>query len=486
MINNRNMKNILLIGAGRSASTLIKYLLDNSRKENWKITVADISLELAKQKINNHANAHAIAFDINNERQREDEVAKVDLVISMLPATMHLPVAKECLRQKKHLVTASYVSKQMRALDEEVKKAGVIFLNEIGLDPGIDHLSAMKVIDEVKAKGGKMITFKSYCGGLVAPESNDNPWGYKFTWSPRSVVVAGQTAEGAGATAQFLENGKTKYVPYSRLFSDIETISVDGFGKFDAYANRDSLSYMELYGLQDVKNMLRGTLRMPGYCKAWNTFVQLGLTDDNFKVSGSENISYAELIESFLSSEKNDSRRGSQSERSRGLKFRLAKFLHEKENSPVMKKLEWLGIFKNQKIGIKNASPAEILLDLLLKKWSLKPDDKDMVVMQHEFEYSTPPKSSPKGRTYVHNPLPFGERGRGVARITSSLVVIGDDQVNTAMSKTVGLPLAIATKLILNRKINLKGVWIPTVKEIYNPVLTELENFGIRFIEKHN
>jgi saccharopine dehydrogenase (NADP+, L-glutamate forming) len=470
------MKNILLIGAGRSASTLIKYLLDNSGKENWKITVGDISLELAKQKIGNHPNAHAIAFDMNNETQRAVEIAKADMVISMLPATLHLPVAKECLKQKKNLVTASYVSKQMKELDADAKKAGVIFLNEIGLDPGIDHLSAMKVIDEVKAKGGKMVTFKSYCGGLVAPESNDNPWGYKFTWNPRAVVMAGQSGDSAGATAQYLENGKIKYVPYTRLFSNVESISVDGCGKFEAYANRDSLSYMELYGLHEVKNMLRGTLRMPGFCRAWNAFIQLGLTDDNCKVSGSANTTYAELIESFLP----DSKGGS-------VKKKLAKFLHEKEKSPVMKKLDWLGIFKHQKIGRRtlapssdgeggNASPAEILLDLLMKKWSLKPKDKDMVVMQHEFEYRLPSNPSPRGE---------GRRGE-VKKITSSLVVIGDDQINTAMSKTVGLPLGISTKLILNGKINLKGVWIPTVKEIYNPVLSELEKFGIRFIEKHN
>jgi len=456
------MKNILLIGAGRSASTLIKYLLDSSSAENWKITVADISLDLAKQKIGNRPNGHAIAFDMNNETQRAEEISKADIVISMLPAALHLPVAKECLKQKKNMATASYVSKQMRELDADAKKAGVILLNEIGLDPGIDHLSAMKVIDEIKANGGKMVTFKSYCGGLVAPDSNDNPWGYKFTWSPRAVVLAGQSGDSAGGTAQFLENGKIKYIPYPRLFTSTDTILVDGYGKFEAYANRDSLSYKELYGLQDVKNMLRGTLRMHGYCKAWNSFVKLGITDDNCKVSDSENTTWPSLIESFLPASKGGS-----------VKKKLAKFLREKENSPVMKKLDWLGIFKNQKIGLlegvpsgKDASPAGILLDLLMKKWSLKPNDKDMVVMQHLFEYK--------------------DRKSKLKKITSTLVVIGDDQINTAMSKTVGLPLGIATKLILNGKINLKGVLVPTVKEIYDPVLAELENFGIKFIEKHN
>ena len=219
-----------------------------------------------------------------------------------------------------------------------------------------------------------------------------------------------------------------------------------------------------MYGLRDVKNMLRGTLRMPGFCRAWNAFIQLGLTDDNCKVSNSEKISYAELIESFLPEGKG------------GVKKKMAKFLKEKDNSPVMKKLEWLGIFKNQKIGLKDSSPAEILLDLLMKKWSLKPKDKDMVVMQHEFEYRLTPNPSPRGE---------GRRGE-VKKIISSMVVIGEDQINTAMSKTVGLPMGISTKLILNGKINLTGVWVPTVKEIYNPVLAELEKFGITFIEKHS
>lgn len=456
------MKNILLIGAGRSASTLIQYLLDNSTKEGWKITVGDISLELAKQKLvlggsgGTHPNSKAIAFDVNNELQLAEEIHKADIVISMLPATMHLPVAKECLKQKKHLVTASYVSKQMKDLDAEAKKAGVIFLNEMGLDPGIDHLSAMKIIDDVKYRGGTMLTFKSYCGGLVAPESNDNPWGYKFTWNPRAVVMAGQSGDSAGATAQYLENGKVKYVPYTRLFSNAHTIAVDGWGKFEAYANRDSLLYIDLYGLHDVKNMLRGTLRMPGFCRAWNTFIQLGLTDDNCKVADSENTTYADLISSFLPEGKGS------------VKKKLAKFLKEKDNSPVMKKLDWLGIFKNQKIGLEDSSPAEILLDLLLKKWSLKPKDKDMVVMQHVFEYTSKEQKSK------------------IKRITSSMVVIGEDQINTAMSKTVGLPLGIAAKLILNGQINIRGVWVPTVKEIYNPVLAELEKYGITFIEKHS
>ncbi|MGZ4036169.1 MAG: saccharopine dehydrogenase C-terminal domain-containing protein, partial [Bacteroidia bacterium] len=257
------MKNILVIGAGRSASSLIKYLLDNSAKENWNVTVGDVAIELVKQKTGEHPNARAIVFDIHNSGQREEEIKRADLVISMLPAAMHMEVAKDCVRFKKHLATASYVSKEMGELDAEAKLAGIILMNESGLDPGIDHASAMKVIDHIHEQGGELSSFQSFCGGLVAPEYNDNPWGYKFSWNPRNVVLAGQ------GTAQFIENGEYKYIPYNRLFTQICPVEVDGYGKFDAYANRDSLSYRKVYGISNIPTMLRGTLRMPGYCKAW-------------------------------------------------------------------------------------------------------------------------------------------------------------------------------------------------------------------------
>lgn len=442
------MKNILIIGAGRSASSLIKYLLDNSSQENWKITVADISLDLAQKKINNHPNARAIAFDINNESQRHEEIQKSDIVISMLPASMHMSVAKDCVRMKKHLATASYVSKEMAELNDEAKKAGVILMNEIGLDPGIDHASAMKIIDEIHAAGGELVSFKSYCGGLVAPESNDNPWGYKFSWNPRNVVLAGQ------GTAQYIENGKYKYIPYNRLFKQIETIEVEGYGKFDAYANRDSLSYRKPYQLENIPTILRGTLRMPGYCKAWNVFVKLGWTDDTYKIENSEKLTYRELLEAFLP-------KGNAS-----VKEKLAAFMGNEVDEDVMQKIEWLDIFGDRKIKLANATPAQILQDLLEEKWKLKEHDKDMIVMQHQFE--------------------FKNQESRVKRITSSLVVKGEDQIYTAMAKTVGLPLAITVKLILQEKIKARGVVIPTIKEIYEPVLKELESFGVKFIEKES
>ncbi len=439
------MKNILVIGAGRSASSLIKYLLDNSTKENWHVTVGDVSIDLVKQKTANHPNARAIVLDITNDSQREEEIKRADIVVSMLPAIMHLGVAKDCVRFKKHLATASYVSREMAELDAEAKATGIILMNEIGLDPGIDHASAMKVIDRIHAQGAELIAFKSYCGGLVAPEYNDNPWGYKFSWNPRNVILAGQ------GTAQYIENGEYKYIPYNRLFTQISTIEVDGLGSFDAYANRDSLSYRKFYNLANIPTMLRGTLRMPGYCKAWNVFVKLGLTDDTYKIEASDKLTYRQLVEAFLPAGKQST------------KEKLKALMGAEMDSEIMSKIEWSGILDDKKIKLVNASPAQILQALLEEKWELKEHDKDMIVMQHQFE--------------IRNPQ------SGTKKIISSLVVKGDDQIYTAMAKTVGLPLAITTKLILQGKIKARGVVIPTINEIYEPLLAELETFGIKFVE---
>ena len=439
------MKNILVIGAGRSASSLIKYLLDNSTTENWKVTVGDVSLDLVKQKIGDHPNAKGIAFDITNEEQRHTEIQKADIIISMLPPAMHMDVARDCVRFKKHLATASYVSKDMSELNEEAKAAGIILMNEAGLDPGIDHASAMKVIDHIHEQGGTLTSFKSYCGGLVAPESNDNPWGYKFSWNPRNVILAGQ------GTAQYIQEGEYKYIPYNRLFTQIETIAIEGVGTFDGYANRDSLSYRKPYHIENIPTILRGTLRMPGYCKAWNVFVKLGLTDDTYKIEASDTLTYRQLMEAYLPKGKESA------------KNKLIAFMGNEADAETINKIEWLGIFEDKKIKLSNASPAQILQDLLEEKWKLKEHDKDMIVMQHQFEYVKDSQSK---------------------KIISSLVVKGEDQTYTAMAKTVGLPLAITAKLILQGKINVRGVVIPTTKEIYQPLLSELETLGIKFQEK--
>lgn len=440
------MKKVLILGAGLSSSSLIKYLLDNSKEHNWKIRVGKRSVEEAKRKINGHENGEAFKFDIFNEPQRIEEIKNADVVISMLPARFHHMVAEKCVEFGKHMITASYVSKEIKALHQKALDKNILLLNEIGVDPGIDHMSAMKVIDEIKAKGGKMTTFKSSTGGLVAPEFDNNPWNYKFTWNPRNVVVAGQSV------AQYLDHGKYKYVPYNQLFRRTEKMSILDVGDFEMYPNRDSLSYRETYNLQDIPTILRGTLRRPGYCAAWDVFVQLGATDDTYTVENSENLTYREFINLFLPHNETDP-----------IEEKICDYVGIEKESETYKRLEWLGIFENKKINLPKATPAQILQKLLEEKWAFGEDDKDMIVMQHQFDFTLNGKNK---------------------RITSSLVVIGTDQVHTAMSITVGIPVAIATKLLLTGVIEKRGVIVPTMKDVYEPVLNELEEYGIHFIEE--
>jgi len=441
------MKTILVLGAGRSSSSLIKYLLENDAKNNWEVVIADFSKELAREKAGKNERAKAIKLDVSNENQRQKEIQKSHIVISMLPARMHAVVAKDCVKFKKHMVTASYVSDEMKALDEDAKRAGVILMNEIGVDPGIDHMSAMKVLDEVREDGGKMLRFESFTGGLLAPESEKgNPWHYKFTWNPRNVVLAGQ-----GSAVKFVQQGKYKYIPYHKLFRRTEFIEIEGYGKFEGYANRDSLRYRDVYNLQDIPTIYRGTLRRPGFCRAWDIFVQLGVTDDSYVMEGSEDMTCRDFFNSFLGYNPNDS-----------VELKLRHYLHIDQDDPLWEMLIWLGIFSDKKVGLKNATPAQILQKILEDKWTLLPEDRDMIVMWHKFVYEVDGK--PHDRE-------------------SSMVVTGDDRTYTAMAKTVGLPVAIAAKMILNGKITTPGIQLPIKKEIYQPVLEELRTYGISFKE---
>ena len=442
------MKNILIIGAGKSSSALIKYLLDTSDKENLFLTIGDISTENAHKLINNHQNATAIVLDVFDKNQREEQIQKADLVISMLPARFHLDVAKDCIAFGKHMVTASYVSDEMKALDKEAKEKGLVFMNEIGLDPGIDHMSAMQVIDRIKDAGGKMLLFESFCGGIVAPESDNNLWNYKFTWNPRNVVLAGQ-----GGAAMFIQEGTYKYIPYHKLFRRSEFLEVKGNGKFEAIANRDSLKYRSVYGLDDIPTMYRGTIRKVGFSRAWNIFVQLGMTDDSYTIEESENMSYRDFINLFLAYSPSDS-----------VELKLRSYLKIDQDDVMWEKLIELDIFNpTKKIGLKNATPAQMLQNILEESWTLDENDKDMIVMQHLFGYEL-----------------NGER----FQIESSFVVLGENQTYTAMSKTVGLPVGIAAVNILKGKIKTPGVQIPISKEVYEPILKELEAHGIIFSEE--
>ena len=366
----------------------------------------------------------------------------------MLPARFHIEVAKDCITFGKNLVTASYISDEMQALNKEVVEKGLVFMNEIGVDPGIDHMSAMQVIDTIRDKGGKLMLFESFTGGLIAPESDDNLWNYKFTWNPRNVVLAGQ-----GGAAEFLQEGLHKYIPYNRLFRRTELIKIKGYGEFEVYANRNSLKYQKVYGFKDILTLYRGTIRRVGFSRAWNIFVQLGMTDDSYTIPNSENLSYREYVNLFLPYSPTDS-----------IELKLRHNLKIDQDDLIWKKLREIDIFNSKKyLEIKNATPAQALQKILMEKWALAKEDKDMIVMYHKFGYEL------KGKNY---------------QIDSSMVTVGEDQTYTAMSKTVGLPVAIAALKILNKTITTPGVLRPIDKEVYKPILKELETYGVQFNEE--
>ena len=441
------MKTILILGAGLSSSSLIRYLLEKSVESNWQLRIVDQDIALVNTKINGHPNGTALSFNALDSDERKPEIEKADLVISMLPARFHIGVAEDCIALKTNLITPSYISPEMRALDIKAREAGIIIMNEIGVDPGIDHMSAMKIIDHIKGQNGKITSFKSFTGGLIAPESDNNPWNYKFTWNPRNVVLAGQ-----GGAASFIRNGEYKYIPYNRLFGRLDYHTVPGYGDFVGYANRDSLSYRQTYGLEDIPTIFRGTLRRPGYCEAWNVFIELGMTDDTYHMVENKGMSPRKFLNAFLPYNQ---------ELTAEEKFK--EFLRE-DRMHLYEKFEWLGLFDREAIIDKdNVTPAQILQEILVRKLSLDEGDKDMIVMLHEFTYEL------NGKEYF---------------LKSSMVNIGEDRVYTSMSNTVGLPAAICAKMILNEEIKLKGVTLPVMAEVYEPILSELEEYNIRFIEE--
>ncbi|RMB56427.1 saccharopine dehydrogenase [Dokdonia sinensis] len=441
------MRKVLIIGAGKSASQLIKYLLNKSESEQLEITVGDLAKENAQKLVGNHKNGSVISLDVFDKEQRQEAIQDATIVISMLPARFHIEVARDCVTFGKSMVTASYISKEMKELDAAVKEKGLIFMNEIGLDPGIDHMSAMQVIDRIRDNGGKMLLFESFTGGLVAPESDTNLWNYKFTWNPRNVVLAGQ-----GGAAEFIQEGTYKYIPYQRLFRRTEFLQIEGHGRFEGYANRNSLKYRSVYGLEDIPTLYRGTIRRVGFSKAWHIFVMMGMTDDSYKLQDTENMSYRDFLNLFLPYSPTDS-----------VELKLRHYLKIDQDDLLWDKLVELDIFNPDKtIGIKRATPAKALQRILEDKWTLAPEDKDMIVMYHKFGYEL-----------------NGEK----KQIDATMVNIGNDQVETAMARTVGLPVAMATLRILNGQITTSGVQLPISKEVYEPILKELEDYGITFKE---
>lgn len=424
------MKTILLFGAGKSATILIDYLLKGASENNWKLVIADASIDVIFSKTNRSPFADAVQVDINNNDERSAVIKRADVVISLLPPTLHFIVAKDCVQYSKHLLTASYLDDKMKSLQAEIEQKQLFFLCEMGLDPGIDHMSAMKIINEIKEQGGSITAFKSHCGGLVAPENDTNPWHYKISWNPRNVVLAGK------AGAEYKWDGKIVHKDYKELFADCGEVNVDGLDRLAFYPNRDSLSYMPVYKLESTSTFIRTTLRYSSYCKGWNAIVQSGLANDT-DILNAEGVTFKKWSSV------------------------IAPFIDD-ENKTM---LEYLGLFENTPVPSSAKTSADILQYLLETKLAMQPYDKDMIVMLHEIEYELNGKQK---------------------KTESSLVVKGEDSLRTAMAKTVGLPLGIAAKFILDGTIQLSGLHVPVSKEIYKPVLKELEYYGVKFKEVEN
>jgi saccharopine dehydrogenase-like NADP-dependent oxidoreductase len=444
------MTSVLLIGAGLSTQSLVPYLKNLINTHDISLRVLDQDERLAASRVGESvSNCSFGALDIRQIDALEREVSRADVTISMVPAHMHLSIAKACLKYSSHLLTASYLTPEMESLHEEAKKKDLIFLSECGLDPGIDHMSAMQLLNGIREKGGTIKLFESFTGGLLSPSSEgSNPWRYKFTWNPRNVVLAGQ-----GGAVKFIQEGKYKYIPPHMVFRRTEFIHVEGYGRFEGLANRDSLKYREAYGLNDVDTLYRGTLRRPGYARAWDSFVKLGMTDDSYVITGLSKMSFRDYTNLFLAYNPHDS-----------VELKMKHYLNIPQDSEIFNKLEWVGLFSNETFEFDEATPAQCLEYILRKVWTMQPDDKDLIVMFHKIGWQ--------------------QEGQ-MMMIESSMGVEGTNADNTAMAGTVGLPLGIAARLVLEGGMP-KGVLRPLTKDWYDPILAELaQKFNVKFSEKN-
>ena len=435
------MKKALVLGAGLVAGPLVRYLLE---QDGFAVTVASRTLEKAQRLIGGAKNGTAVKLDVHDEAALDRLIGDHDLAVSLLPYVYHPLVARLCVNHRKPMVTASYVKDEMRALDKAARDAGVILLNEIGVDPGIDHMSAMRVIDQIRSEGGKLTEFSSYCGGLPAPDANNNPFGYKFSWSPRGVLLAGKNP------ARYLENGKVVDIPGEDLFSHHWPVEIEGFGTLEGYPNRDCLPYIDTYGIHGVTGMFRGTLRYPGWCETMRNIAKLGLLDETPR-NDLAGLTYAQFMGMMIG------KQGAATTRD------VASFLGISGDDPVLTKLEWLGLFGDKPLPTDVRSPLDVLAGAMLPRMQYAPGERDMLVMQHQFIAEYPDRKE---------------------RITSTLVDYGIPNGDSSMSRLVGLPAAIGAKLVLTGKITLTGVQVPVVPEIYTPVLNELETMGVRFSER--
>lgn len=441
------MKRILLFGAGKSATCLIDYLAKELKKNNWYLTVCDADLALAKAKTGNAEKSEAVSINVEDEIERKKLVKRADIVISMLPPALHFLIAKDCVEFGKHLLTASYVDENIMSLEKEITDKKLLFLCEMGLDPGIDHMSAMKMINSIKERGGVITSFLSHCGGLIAPESDNNPWHYKITWNPRNIVLAGKDG------AEYLKENKVEKVLYQSVFRNCAAVNLIADYPLCWYPNRDSLYYIELYGLHGISTFIRTTLRHPAFCRGWNKFVNIGLTD----TEDHEQVKNCTTFENWF-----DVKTARFTQNKKDWNNYLQAYITDPYRNEFHRQLLFLGVESSDPLPNNYKSSADILQYLVEKKLAIQPGDKDMIVMQHELEYMI---------------------GEQQSKVSSSLIVKGEDNIKTAMAKTVGLPLGIATKLILQDKIKLTGLHIPIASEIYGPVLAELEKNGIAFTE---
>jgi len=443
------MKNILILGAGQSAPFLISYLLNEAQSNNWFITVADKDEQTAKSAVNGHPNGCGVGFDVNDSEKRYQLIQKSDLVVNFLTPTFQYLIALDCIRFSKHVVTASYENPRVRELNTDAQNKGIIILNEMGLDPGIDHMSAMSIITRIRERGGTIASFISYGSGIPAPEVQSNPLNYCITWNPSNVVTAGD------AGAQYLEDGKIKLVPHHKVFDRTWNVEIDNLGVFEAYPNRDSLLYQKIFKLKKVKTMIRGTLRYPGWSETWNQIVKLGLYLNTLTLPEIAEKSYADFTEMFLPLNASGPK----------LEARIANYLGISPTGKIMQNLKWLGLFSDQKIGKNFNTPMDLMTDLIKTKMPLPEGSRDMVILQHDILAE------------------FGENHKK-ERTVSTLVDYGNPESKfTAIAKTVGAPAAIAAKQILKKEINLTGCHIPTHPEIYTKVLEELKSLGIKFRE---
>jgi saccharopine dehydrogenase (NADP+, L-glutamate forming) len=440
------MQDILILGAGKSATILIETLLEEAIENNWFIHVADVQVAVAEKKIAGHARAAAYGINLENDDQLTELLSRADAVISMLPPPLHLKVARKCVQLKKHFLNASYLTLEIQALDEEAKAAGVTILTEMGLDPGIDHMSAMEMIHDIRKQGGHIFMFRSHCGGLISPESDNNPWHYKISWNPKNIIMAGKDG------ANYLYNAHTNHVPYGELFDAERTVDVPGYGKWAWYPNRDSLPYIGKYSLQGVEDFVRTTLRHPDFAAGWSKIVSLGLTDDSYQ-SDTTNVTIKDYFKPYLK---------------------------DMENwSPLeQEQFRFLELEREDVLNLGMVTPADVLQSIVEKKLALEEKDKDLIIMLHEIGYFDDASYTDDSS---EERIGGSQLARRVVYKKASLVVKGENAVHTAMAKTVGLPLAIAVRNILNGKITRRGVSIPILPEIYEIVLRDLEKKGIVF-----